>query len=127
MNYTDLFLYDLKIINNHIHKKYTGVSNKNILKNLETLHKNKKDIILRFTIINGITNTEENLRDITNFVSKLNRINEIDLLPFHNVKEKYQRVGKEYKLKNFQPPTSNEVDKIKSLFEQGGLNVRIGG
>jgi pyruvate formate lyase activating enzyme len=127
MKNTDLFLYDLKIIDDQIHKKYTGISNKNILKNLENLHKNKKDIILRFTIINGITNTEENLRDIKNFVSKLNRINEIDLLPFHKVSEKYKRVGKEYKLKNVQPPTKNEIEKIKELFEQEGLNVRIGG
>jgi pyruvate formate lyase activating enzyme len=127
MKYTDLYLYDLKIFDDQKHERYTGVSNKSILKNLETLNKNKKEIILRFTIINDVTNTKENLNDITNFISSLKRINEINLLPFHDVSEKYQRLGKEYKLKNIQPPSENEIEKIVELFEHRGLNVKIGG
>ena len=127
LNYTDLFLYDLKILDDQQHKKYTGVSNKNIIKNLKTLQKKRKDVILRFTIINGITNTKENLRNIINFVSSLKGINEIDLLPFHNINEKYHRIGKKYKLKDIQPPSKDDIVKIKELFELKGLNVRIGG
>ena len=122
-----VFLYDLKILNNQQHKKYTGVSNNNIIKNLETLQNKRKNTILRFTIVDGITNTKENLNDILNFVSLLKGINDIDLLPFHNVNEKYHRIGKEYKLKGIQPPSEKDIVEIKKLFEQKDLNVRIGG
>ncbi|UCF49338.1 MAG: hypothetical protein JSU91_06200, partial [Thermoplasmatales archaeon] len=127
LNYIDLFLYDLKLLDDQQHKKYTGVSNKVIIKNLETLQKNRKDVILRFTIINGITYTKENLRNIQNFVSSLKGINEIDILPFHNVSEKYNRLGKEYRLNDTKPPSKDDILIIKELFEQGGLNVKIGG
>ena len=127
LKYIDLFLYDLKILDDEQHKKYTGVSNKIIIKNLETLQKKRKDVILRFTIINKITNTKENLRNIQNFVSSLKGINEVDILPFHNVKEKYNRLGKDYKLNDIQPPSKEDILIIKELFEQEGLNVKIGG
>jgi pyruvate formate lyase activating enzyme len=124
---TDLFLFDLKILDDQLHKKYTGVSNKGIIKNLEILQKKRKDVIIRFPIINGITYTSENLRDILNFVSLLKGIHEIDLLPFHNVKEKYLRIGKEYKLEDIQSPSTEDINIIKELCEQRGFNVKIGG
>jgi pyruvate formate lyase activating enzyme len=127
LDYTDLFLYDLKIIDDSRHKKYTGVSNTNIIKNLETLNVKRKDLILRFTIVNGITNTKENLNDIIDIVSKFKGINEIDLLPFHDVTEKYLRIGKKYKLIGIKPPREQDIAEIKKLFEKKGFNVRIGG
>lgn len=127
IKFNDLFLYDLKIIDDQQHKKYTGVSNKKIIKNLDILQKKEKDIIIRFTIVKGITDTKENLRDIINLVSSFEKIKGIDLLPFHNVNEKYQRIGKQNKLKDIKPPSSNDIKRIKKQFEQKDLNVRISG
>jgi len=127
INYVDLFLYDVKIIDNNQHEKYTGVSNKIIFKNLKTLESNKKNIILRFTIVKGITDTRENINSVLNLVSSLKKIYQIDLLTFHNVKEKYFRLGKEYKLNNMLSPTNDEISDIKDQFLQRGFNVRIGG
>lgn len=127
IKFNDLFLYDLKIIDDQQHKKYTGVSNKKIIKNLDILQEKEKDIIIRFTIVKGITDTKENLRDIINLVSSFEKIKEIDLLPFHNVNEKYQRIGKQNKLKDIKPPSSNDIKRIKKQFEQKDLNVRISG
>ncbi|UCB59269.1 MAG: glycyl-radical enzyme activating protein [Thermoplasmatales archaeon] len=127
IKFNDLFLYDLKIIDDQQHKKYTGVSNKKIIKNLDILQEKEKDIIIRFTIVKGITDTKENLRDIINLVSSFEKIKGIDLLPFHNVNEKYQRIGKQNKLKDIKPPSSNDIKRIKKQFEQKDLNVRISG
>lgn len=127
IKFNDLFLYDLKIIDDQQHKKYTGVSNKKIIKNLDILQEKEKDIIIRFSIVKGITDTKENLRDIINLVSSFEKIKEIDLLPFHNVNEKYQRIGKQNKLKDIKPPSSNDIKRIKKQFEQKDLNVRISG
>jgi pyruvate formate lyase activating enzyme len=127
INYVDLFLYDMKIINNNQHEKYTGMSNEIILKNLKTLESNKKNVILRFTVVKGITDTRENINNVLNLVSSLKKIYKIDLLTFHNVKEKYFRLGKEYKLNNIQSPTNDEINNIKDQFVQRGFNVKIGG
>ena len=124
---TDLFLYDLKIINDVQHQKYTGVSNEIIIKNLKTLDNLKKLVILRFTIIPDITDTDTNLKDMIQMISTLNHIQDISLLPYHNIKEKYDRIGKKYKMNSIQSPTKEKIQKIKEIFEQKGLNVTIGG
>ncbi|MHA1617273.1 MAG: glycyl-radical enzyme activating protein [Candidatus Njordarchaeales archaeon] len=129
IEYVDLFLYDLKLLDDEEHQKYTGVSNKIIKKNLITLMEEGrgKDVILRFPIIPGITDTEKNLNELINFVSQLKKINEIDILPFHDVSEKYNRLGMEYKMKVHKAPSEKKLDYIKEKLEEIGLLVKIGG
>jgi pyruvate formate lyase activating enzyme len=79
----DLFLFDLKIIDNKLHEHYTGVSNNLILENLIWLDKNKKNTIIRIPVINEITNTKKNIADITNTLLTLKNIKEIHLITFH--------------------------------------------
>jgi len=67
--YIDLFLYDLKIIDDKLHQKYTGLSNIQILENLKFLQSKKKDIIIRMPVIPGVTNTEKNINQILEFLS----------------------------------------------------------
>jgi pyruvate formate lyase activating enzyme len=124
----DLFLYDLKIIDEKTHVKFTGVSNRNILKNLETLSKKKKRVIVRFPIIPGITDSEENIKDVSSFVSSLKNIHEIDLLPYHKSAEsKYKRLDLDYKLKDVKPPSDTRMNEIKNLFETltHGIDIKM--
>lgn len=123
----DLFLYDLKIIDDQEHKKYTGVSNKSILKNLETLAELGKTVILRLSLIPEITASEQNIKNILDFISTLRGFDEINLLSYHNVNEKYIRLGKKHKMDEAVSLKVDEVKTIKEQFEQRGFNVRIGG
>ncbi len=123
----DLFLYDLKIVDDDIHRKYTGTSNKMILENLKTLSKRGKKVIIRFPVIPGITDTEENLDDIVDFLSELKHIKEIDVLPYHNVEEKYNNLGKEYKLEEASSLNEKSIQSIKERFEKEGFFVKEGG
>ena len=66
-NYADLFLYDLKLMNDDVHQKYTGVSNQIILKNLIELDQLGKKIVIRIPIVPEITDTNENLFAIRGF------------------------------------------------------------
>jgi pyruvate formate lyase activating enzyme len=127
LKYTDLVLYDLKLFDEHQHRKYTGVSNTRIIKNLDTILEKRKAVILRFPAIQGITNTEENLKALLDYVSSLKGITAIDVLPFHNVQEKYLRLGKDYKLSDLQSSSPDDMRIIKEQCEQRGLYVRIGG
>lgn len=124
----DCFLFDIKIINNDLHKKYTGVPVNGILENLKWLDKNNKNVILRFPVIPGITNTTQNLSEIKSLIKSLKNINQIDLLPYHNISNgKYTRFKKENKMKNTEALSDEEMLQLKTEFEAIGFQVGIGG
>ncbi len=125
---TDLFLYDIKLIDNELHKKYTGVHIDKILRNLKWLDQNNKKAILRFPVIPGITDTEKNISEIKSFIKSLKNINQIDLLPYHNISNgKYSRFKKENKMSNTQALSDNDMKLLKTEFESIEFNVSIGG
>ncbi|MCF8298851.1 MAG: glycyl-radical enzyme activating protein [Saprospiraceae bacterium] len=123
-----LFLFDLKIIDSKLHEKYTGVSNERILENLKWLDENNKSVILRFPVIPGITDTKENIKEIKDFIKSLKNINQIDLLPYHNISNsKYKRFDKKNRLENIKSLSEKDMDSIKEEFENLGFTVGIGG
>jgi pyruvate formate lyase activating enzyme len=125
----DLFLFDLKLINEDLHIKYTGYSNKTIIDNLKMLSFNKANIIIRIPVIPGITDTPQNLNDIAALVASLpQKINEIHLLPYHSIAaNKYKRLDKQNPLKDLQSIRKEDVLKHQLFFEEKGFIVRIGG
>ncbi len=124
----DLFLFDIKLIDNELHQKYTGTPIEGILRNLKWLAENKKNVILRFPIIPEITDTEKNLFEIKSFIKSLKNINRIDLLPFHNISSgKYERFKKINKMKGVKPSSDDDMLQLKSEFESIGFKVGIGG
>lgn len=125
----DIFLYDLKLISDSRHKKYTGVSNKVILENLERLSEKDRgrDVFIRFPVVPNITDGNRELDEIIEFISSLKDINKVNLLPFHNVREKYERLGRKYRIKNAKSPDRERVKHIKEFFQEKGFKVKIGG
>lgn len=120
----DLFLYDLKIIDEAGHKKYTGASNRFALENLQTLSKKRKKTIVRFPMIPGITDTNENVTAVARLVSGLKGIRDIDVLPYHRTAEqKYRRLKLENKMKGVMPPPPERTGEVKDIFVTYGLNV----
>jgi len=127
-NKIDLFLYDLKIMDEGLHSKYTGVVNDRILENLKTLLKEgDNEVIIRFPIIPDITDTEENINSMLEFLSDFRSVSRIDILPYHDVKEKYNSLGKEYYIKEMKAPNRERIERIKKRFEGEGYLVREGG
>jgi len=126
-DYVDLFLYDLKLIDEKEHIKYTGVSNAQIKENLRFLvnYGRAKDIILRFPVIPGINDTPDNVDDMVEFISSLKGIREVDLLPYHDVSEKYNRLDKDYKMTVHKSPPRERLMEIKRKFEDIGLYVKL--
>ena len=123
----DLILFDLKIIDEELHKKYTGVSNREILNNLKMLDESGKQVRIRFPVIPGITDTQQNIEDVKSFLSRLEKVNEIDILPYHDIsKGKYKRFNKENKMGNISLGTDIE-QKLKNEFESIHYTVKIGG
>jgi len=129
IDFVDLFLYDIKFIDDRLHQKYAGVSNINILSNLRTLVNHKKSTILRLPVIPGITDQKKNIDEILQFVLNLNRGEiEIDLLPYHKIaRHKYEKLNKEYLMGDTKVPSADAMIRLKKKLEVAGLKVTIGG
>ncbi|MBE0651908.1 MAG: glycyl-radical enzyme activating protein [Bacteroidales bacterium] len=128
MDFPDLFLFDLKIIEDILHRKYTGVSNRLILKNLETLNNHNKNVIIRVPLVPGITDTDENISNIIHLLSGLPNLRKINLLPYHAMAEsKYIRLNIPYKLSGIKTTDEVRDNKIKEIFLRAGFDTSLGG
>jgi pyruvate formate lyase activating enzyme len=124
----NLFLYDIKSLNEAKHRKYTDVSNRLILKNLQRLAKDGCDVAVSLPIIPGVNDDEENMRETAEFISSLQNVKYVSLLPYHKGGiAKYKNLGRQYKLEKVQPPSPQELTELREKFESYGLKVRIGG
>ena len=126
---TDLFLYDIKLIDKDEHIQNTGVSNDIILSNLMWLAGEGKKIVLRFPVIPGITDTRKNIAGLTGLLLQLKeQIAEIDLLPYHSMaSHKYKRLDKDYRLGQLKDVTPEELTVLQKEIEKTGFKVKIGG
>ncbi len=123
----DLFLYDIKIMDEKRHKKYTGVSNKQILENFKTLANNGSDLLVRVPIVPGITDSRDNVARIAEFIVSCS-VEHTCLLPYHRAGiEKYRGLGRSYKLKKIGTTSDQRLNSIKEQLEDLGLSVRTGG
>lgn len=122
-----MFLYDLKIINQEKHIKYTGKDNSLILENLGKLSKDGAKINLRLPLIEGINTDDENIKATISIAKELN-IDRINLLPYHDIgKGKYAMLNMIYHEELMKVPSEDILSKIKTEFEKNNFNVEIGG
>jgi len=127
-NKADLFLYDIKTMDDSSHKKYTGVSNKLILQNLGRLAKNGSDIVISLPIIPRINDDETNILRTGEFISSLRSVKYVSLLAYHKTGvDKYKNLGRSYRLGKTQSPRSEKMEIIRKKLEAFGLKVKIGG
>ena len=79
-------------------------------------------------IIPTITDTDENLIQITNYIKTLKNIHRVDLLPYNKLgEEKYRRLNRVYRTKDIPIPSEERMEEIKTYFEREGLKVKLGG
>jgi len=124
----DLILYDIKLMDDSAHKKYTGKSVVPVLDNLKQLSEQKAAVRLRFPLIPKITDTDENIGRIIAFLKENTIYRDIHILPFHKAGEgKYEALNMKNVMKDIQVPSRKRVAKVKEQFESSGLSVTIGG
>lgn len=130
MKYADRFLYDMKLIDDEKHIKFTGKSNKKILENLKFLSDNGAYINIRIPLIVGV-NVDDDNEEVMKMIEVLKGLNikAVNLLPYHDIgKHKYTKLYMNYEGEAFEKPSDDKMDEIKSLFEKNNFsNVKIGG
>lgn len=126
--YVDLFLYDLKLIDDARHRQFTGISNELILANLRSLALPGRTIMVRVPIIPGLNDNPEDIAQLGQFVLSLAHRPPISILPYHKAGvNKYARLNKPYALPETQPPPDGRVAEIMTTLQELGLEVRTGG
>lgn len=128
--FTDLFLFDIKHLDEAKHIKSTGVSNTGILDNFRYLLESGKDIMVRVPIVPGFNDDPDHLESLRNFLAKTKTgsLKKINLLPFHKTgSSKYKKLNIPYRMEGIEPPTNEKMQKIKEFFKQTGIKVKIGG
>lgn len=111
--YIDLFLMDLKIMDNERHKKYCGTPNKQVLANARKISELGKDILFRVPLIPGINDSIEDLTQLADFVNSLPNKHKVELLKYHEIgTSKYDACGMDYELRSTRP-----VDDIKEAID----------
>lgn len=121
---TDLFLYDLKHMDDHEHFKYTGVGNRLILENLTYLINKGYKGIIRMPLIPGINDQKENIEAIITFLKGFSKPWPLQLLPYHHMQiNKYEKLNRTYELPNLRPPSTQEMDDVIDYFKSHNLTV----
>jgi len=124
---TDLFLFDLKLMDNRRHQEFTGMPNDLILANLRKVASIAREVWVRVPLIPEITDTEENLEAIAEFLRPL-PIRRINLLPYNKLGEdKIERFHLARKSLNRTPQLRPEIELKAGRFAALGLEVTIGG
>ncbi|HUI09491.1 MAG TPA: glycyl-radical enzyme activating protein [Bacteroidota bacterium] len=125
---TDLFLYDLKTVNDDVHRRFTGISGALVRGNLQRLASWGKRVIIRMPIIPGINDADRDVEAAGRFVASLGNVVGINLLPYHGIgAEKYARLGMPYTLPGVQPPSGSHMTMIAENLLRFHPAVSIGG
>ena len=118
----EYMLFDIKLVDSDLHKKYTGVSNDRIIENFKALVKSKKPFVIRTPLIPGVTDTEKNIREIAVLLSE-NGVQYIELLPYNRMAgAKYSLIGKAY-TPSFDG--SVEVETHMDIFDLYNIKAKI--
>lgn len=125
-NHTDLVILDVKHIDDEKHKILTGKSNRNVLEMAQFRENQKKDMWLRYVLVPGYTDQEQDLENWAKYFENYQTISKVEILPFHQLgRPKYHQLKLKYELENTPIPTTESVQKCQTIFSKYLKNVVI--
>ena len=128
--YVDTFLYDVKVMDPELHKKYIGTDNSLILDNLVRLARDGARIYIRIPTVKEVNGNEQNMRETIAFLQEYDiHPAQVNLLPYHDTGSgKYRKLDMEYKGTDLHAPEREEMEALAALFVDAGFkNTKIGG
>lgn len=118
LSLADLFLLDLKALDPELHKEITGRDNKNVLECFDYLASKNFPIWVRYVLVPGYTDGETTLINSSKFLKAHKNIQRLEVLPYHAFAiPKYDELHMEYKLRNVNTPTKEEVERANKLID----------
>ncbi len=118
LTYTDLVLLDIKHGIKEKHKALTGVNNDKIINFTRYLDEKKIPVWIRYVLVPGYTDGQEDLNAAASLIGELNNVEKIEVLPYHPMGEyKWKELGEQYALKGVEAPTREEVERAQRILE----------
>ncbi len=118
LSLTDLILLDIKHIDEEKCKKLVGFSNKLELEFADYLKKMHIPIWIRQVLIPGYTDDKQDLLKLRDFISRLDTVQKVELLPYHDMgKFKWKKLGFDYSLENVRNANSDDIERAKKILE----------
>lgn len=116
MEVTDLYLLDIKQINEEKHRALTGWTNANILDLAGYLSENGKHMWIRHVLVPGITTDEADLKELAAFLKTLKTVDRVEVLPYHSLGvPKWKEQGIPYTLEDTLPPTAVQLKTARDI------------
>jgi pyruvate formate lyase activating enzyme len=120
----DLVLLDIKGWDPERHRRLTGMDIGPVLDFARRLALRKRPIWVRFVLVAGLTDNDEDIAQIAKFSAGLGNVERVDVLPFHQMgRFKWKELKYKYTLDNIQPPSLETVEKIRMRFHAEGLKA----
>lgn len=118
INLTDLFLLDIKCINDEKAINLTGVSNKKELEFARYLSSINKPMWIRQVLVPGYTDDEQDLLKLKDFISTLKSVEKVEILPYHDLgKFKWEKLGCKYELEGYRTANNEDVKRAKEILK----------
>ncbi len=119
MEVTDLFILDIKEIDDEKHKSLTGHTNANILDMARFLSDSGKHMWIRNVLVPTVTDDEGDLRSLAAFIDTLETVDRVEVLPYHTLGlHKYEKLGIKYSLEGIEPPTKEQTAFAESILKR---------
>ena len=119
MKEVDLVLLDIKQINPERHLALTERSNEQTLQTAQWLEDNGKPFWLRYVLVPGISDFEEDIRALGEHFKDYKMLQRVEILPYHTLGiHKYETMGQEYKLQDTKTNTPEQLDRALALFKE---------
>lgn len=116
LSLTDLVLLDIKHINPEKCEELVGRSNELELNFARYVSDNNIPIWIRQVLIPGLTDGEEDLIALKNFINSLKTVQKVEILPYHNAgKTKWESLGLDYSLDDVRTATDEDVKRAKEI------------
>lgn len=118
MDVTDLVLLDIKHMDSVVHKDLTSWENANILEMAKYLDRISKPVWIRHVLVPGISDKDEYLVQLHDFLSTLANIERVEILPYHTLGAyKWKELGMEYPLEGVDPPSKERIENANAILQ----------
>ena len=124
LKYVDLVLLDIKSFDRQTYQQVTQVSLEPTLRFARYLSEINQPAWIRFVLVPNLTDASKNIHGLAKFISQLNNIERVEILPFHKMGEyKWEQLGYDYQLKDTPSASPELVDRAKAIFQEYGIQV----
>jgi pyruvate formate lyase activating enzyme len=124
----DLWMIDVKTMDDTLHRDVTGASNQHVLRNTQRLAEEGALLIIRTPVVPGVNDTPEAIRSIAEHVAGLGTLVYYELLPFHPMATgKYRSLGMDYRAAQLERPSKAKMNALAEVARSTGIEVRTGG